>query len=446
MASLYSKIIADPQKISWKDIFSSSGKKHTSADTDYALIAGTSLDTVQTEIGMLQKWERPWLYRKVMFVGLLMSLAIIGAVGIMVLLTGYCVYPALTLLMIMIPPCVIPISLMLFFWEMNAPRDISLPQMMGYFFTGGVLSLLLTTLLLLFFPKIPPPAAPLTEEPAKLLATLFFLRQLQQKNGKVYGFSGLALGAAVGAGFAAFESAQYACQQLPLGWTMLGSHEVQANIILMDQSAFWYMLFIIVLRSLCALCTHVLYCAPYACIAALNMEKSGSVWRSVGSLSFWCVFFLSCLCHAVWNCGFAFLPMLVVIGAVLWASTLYGIRRSFGQLVQQIGRSGGRSQLTALRIQGIRGIHAGVFFSITRPEILIGSDPSCQLLYPVNLTDIAPRHGKLLVKNGGLYLADLGTQSGITLNGTRIKPLTGYLLKPGDQFSLGSGGQDFCVT
>lgn len=152
MASLYSKIIADPQKISWKDIFSSSGKKHTSADTDYALIAGTSLDTVQTEIGMLQKWEHPWLYRKVMFVGLLMSLAMIGAVGIMVLLTGYCVYPALTLLMIMIPPCVIPISLMLFFWEMNAPRDISLPQMMGYFFTGGVLSLLLTTLLLLFFP------------------------------------------------------------------------------------------------------------------------------------------------------------------------------------------------------------------------------------------------------------------------------------------------------
>lgn len=445
MASLYSKIIADPKTISWKDIFSSPGKKHTSADTDYALIAGTSLDTVHTEIGMLQKWEQPWLYRKVLLAGLLMSLAMIGAVGVMVLLTGYCIYPALTLLMIMIPPCVVPIALMLFFWEMNAPRDISLPQMLGYFFTGGVLSLLLTTLLLLFFPELPAPAAPLTEEPAKLLATLFFLDRLQRKNGKVYGFSGLALGAAVGAGFAAFESAQYVCQQLPMGWTMLGSYEVQANIILMDLPAFWYMLFVIALRSLCALCSHVLYCAPYACIAALNMENSGSVLRGMGSISFWAVFLLSCLCHAVWNSGFPFLASFAVVGAALWASTLYGVRRAFGQLVRQVRMSGGGNRLTPLRIQGIQGIHAGVMFSITRPEILIGSDPSCQLLYPVNLTDIAPRHAKLMIKNGGLYLADLGTQSGITLNGARLKPLTGYLLKPGDRFSLGSGGQDFYV-
>ena len=124
MASLYSKIIADPKKISLTDIFFSSGKKHTSADTDYALIAGTSLDTVHTEIGMLQKWEQPWLYRRVLLVGLLLSLSMIGAVGIMILLTGFCVYPALTLLMIMIPPCIVPIALMFFFWEMNAPEDI----------------------------------------------------------------------------------------------------------------------------------------------------------------------------------------------------------------------------------------------------------------------------------------------------------------------------------
>lgn len=445
MASLYSKIIADPKKISLTDIFFSSKKAHTSADMDYALVAGTSLDTVHTEIGMLQKWEQPWLYRRVLLVGLLLSLSMIGAVGIMILLTGLCIYPALTLLMIMIPPCIVPITLMFFFWEMNAPRDISLPQMLGYFFTGGVLSLLLTTLLLLFFPNLPAPAAPLTEEPAKLLATLFFLHRLQQKNGKVYGFSGLALGAAVGAGFAAFESAQYACQQLPLGWTMLGTYEIQANIIIMDQSSFWYMLFVIGLRCLCALCSHVLYCAPYACIAALNMENKGSVWSSMGSLSFWVVFILSCLCHAVWNFGFSFLPSLAVIGTILWASTLYTIRRSFGQLVQQVRMSGSSTRLTALRIQGLQGVHAGVAFSITRPEILIGSDPSCQLLYPVNLTDIAPRHGKLVVKNGGLYLADLGTQSGITLNGTRLSPLTGYLLKSGDRFSLGSSGQDFYV-
>lgn len=213
--SLYSKIISVPKKITWFDIFRTEKKKHTRSDVDYAMVAGTTLDTVSTELGMLQKWQQPWLYRRILSVGTILCVVIIASICITISMYGYCDFPALNLLLIVIPPCIVPLSLMVFFWELNAPRDISLMQLISYFFVGGVLSLTLTAVLNPFSPTGGAEMAPFAEEPAKLLVTLVLLKLLHKKNGAIYGFSGLALGAAVGAGFAAFESAQYAYNMLP---------------------------------------------------------------------------------------------------------------------------------------------------------------------------------------------------------------------------------------
>lgn len=445
--NLYSKIISAPEKISWKDIFTSSNKKHTSSDMDYAMIAGTSLDTVSTELGMLQKWGTPWLYRRILTVGLLLSAVLICAVGVNLLLMGVSPLPALNLLVIMVPPCIMPVALMVFFWEMNAPRDISLVQMLGYFFTGGILSLLITILLYLFVPE--DSTAALTEEPAKLLVSLILLRRLCRKNGKVYGFSGLALGAAVGAGFAAFESAQYAYNCLPMVPVEMDGIYTQANVIMLTWDAFLNVLTNILIRNLCAVCGHVLLCAPYACIAALNMEKTCSIREATNSIPFWVVFSISFVCHALWNMLASLTVFLIggaVVTAALWSAALYGVRKSFAQLVNKINLVNPGSRIvTKLKLLGVRGNHAGVEFAITRPEILIGSDPSCQLHYPVSLSDISPIHGKLLVQNGNLYLADMGSRSGTALNGNRLKPMTGYLLQHGDRFVLGTSGQEFMI-
>lgn len=442
-ANLYSRLISSPGNLSWKDVFSSSKKQRTSSDMDYAMIAGTTLDTAKNELGMLQKWETPWLYRRVLLTGTLLTAVLLSAVGVNLLLMGVSPLPALNLLVIMVPPCIMPIVLMVFFWEMNAPRDVSLVQMLAYFFTGGILSLLITIVLYLFVPA--ESSAALTEEPAKLLVSLFLLRRLYRRNGKVYGFSGLALGAAVGAGFAAFESAQYAYGCLPMVSVELDGIATQASVIMLTWDAFTAVLSNILVRNLCAVCGHVLYCAPYVCIAALNMESSGSIWKGISSGSFWIVFLLSYACHTIWN----MLPNLlsiVLIGSiitiVLWRTTLYGVRRSFAQLANKINLS---SSATKFRIRGISGNHAGVVFAITRSEILIGSDPSCHLQYPVALSDIAPIHGKILVQNGNLYLADLGSRSGTTINGSAAKPMTGYLLNRGDRFAFGISGQEFMV-
>lgn len=446
-ATLYGKILADPKKLTWREILRTGKKNHRSADLDYAMIAGTSLDTVNTETGMLQKWQQPWLYLRVLGAGGALSGILLAAVAVNILVLGISLLPALNLLFVVVPPCVVPLTLMVLFWELNAPRDISLVQLLGYFFVGGVLSLVFTLLLHLFLPGNA--IAPVTEEPAKLLASLLLLKRLYRKNRWVFGFSGLALGAAVGAGFAAFESAQYAYNCLPQGMITVGGSLTQAGVMLLDWESLVAVTCNLLLRNICAVCGHVMYCAPYACVTARNMAGNGKALRGVASPDFWAVFLISALCHGLWNMvpNLLFLiPALAVNTTVLWLTTRYAVRRSFAQLAAKVPLSpASAGTLTPLYLQGLQGVHAGVSFTITKPEILIGSDPSCQLSYPVGLPDIGPVHAKLLVQNGGLYLADLGTKGGTRVNGTPVKPMTGVLLQSGDQITLGNGSQRFAV-
>ena len=78
--TLYEKLIRSPQALTWKDVFSGWREKHTQRDADYAMIAGTTLDTAQTEMGMLQKWQRPWLFYKVFLVGLSAFAVLLAAI------------------------------------------------------------------------------------------------------------------------------------------------------------------------------------------------------------------------------------------------------------------------------------------------------------------------------------------------------------------------------
>ena len=54
----YRQLNEDARQIGWKDIFSEYRKKHNHEDLEYALAAGTSLNTASEEY-MLQKWRKP---------------------------------------------------------------------------------------------------------------------------------------------------------------------------------------------------------------------------------------------------------------------------------------------------------------------------------------------------------------------------------------------------
>ncbi|MBM4107113.1 MAG: PrsW family intramembrane metalloprotease [Phycisphaerae bacterium] len=111
-----------------------------------------------------------------------------------------------------------PLAMAVFFFECNQPQNISLYVVLKLFVWGGVLGIVLS--LVLFEIEWPTAlfgasAAALIEEPGKLAAVIL----LAHRSRYPWTLNGLCFGAAVGAGFAAFESAGYALMTAVLGGT-----------------------------------------------------------------------------------------------------------------------------------------------------------------------------------------------------------------------------------
>ena len=261
--SIYDKILRNPYKITWLDLFSDSLKKHSRQDMEYAMIAGTSMDSA-TESNMLQKWRKPWLFRAILIGGIAISFIIFAIVYACIQLFEISHIAALNLLFVIVPPIVVPFALMVFFWELNVPRNISIYQLLGYFMVGGMLSILATLIVDIVAPQGAASLAPFSEEPGKLIVAALLIKLFgSNKNRKVYGITGLVIGAAVGAGFGGFESAQYAYNMVD--WVQVGGFyiwEEAFEAIVMNEA----------LRGAFAVCGHTLFCAPYAAAVALHMN------------------------------------------------------------------------------------------------------------------------------------------------------------------------------
>jgi RsiW-degrading membrane proteinase PrsW (M82 family) len=129
-----------------------------------------------------------------------------GLVALLRIFQNVLAYPGV----VFIGALIIPFSLLVFFWEVNAPRNINIFDVVKIFFLGGISSLLITMILnraitvseVDFFGAI---IIGIIEEVGKLIVVAYFSRGSKRK----YILNGLLLGAAVGAGFAVFETAGY---------------------------------------------------------------------------------------------------------------------------------------------------------------------------------------------------------------------------------------------
>lgn len=207
----YRQVKSGGDEITWKDIFSECRRKHTRQELEYALSAGTSMNQV-SEADMLKKWQKPWVFYPLLKGGLLLVFLTYLILFATIFITGIVTTGLVDMVMI-IPPIVIPFILLIFIWELNIPKNISIYELLAYFVFGGLLSFALTAFMYVFVGDGPgifaASTAALREEPAKLFAAVILLL-LFPKNKKIYGLTGLVVGAAVGAGFGGFESVEYA--------------------------------------------------------------------------------------------------------------------------------------------------------------------------------------------------------------------------------------------
>lgn len=457
----YDRIRTDADRITWKDIFSEFRIKHTKKDMEYALLAGTSLDTA-TDLTMLQKWRKPWLFYPLLIGGAVL-------IGIIYLLVFGCIclfgvshIAAINLIFVMIPPLIVPLVLMVFFWELNVPRNISIYQMLGYFFVGGMLSLVITLVVGIVAPAGKAAYAPFSEEPGKLAASLLFLSLFAKKRqGKVYGITGLVIGAAVGAGFGGFESAQYAYNVVD--WSVVGGFFIW-------QEAFEAIIQSEIIRGILALGGHTLFCAPYTAAVALHMKGAKFDKECFLNKDFAITFGCSFAMHFIWNSdlGLGYLQYIVVI-AVLWFSTLYITRKCFRQVVEaggyrsharqnyrsvtpdtgvkQSGRQMPQAAAGKLTLQCISGPVKGAVWQPQEKEVLvIGRESGCNICLLGSAAGISRKHCSIQQTKQGWTIKDLNSSYGTYVSGSgKLVPGIDRPLRTGEVFYLGGKSCAFRV-
>ncbi|MGE4486124.1 MAG: PrsW family intramembrane metalloprotease [Oscillospiraceae bacterium] len=181
----------------WK-LYSGVLKKHTEEDAENLIISGTPRTTPNIE-DIPPELPKPWLFARV----LLLSLAAFAGFYI-----GMLYFENMNFLpgLIMFGSVVTPISLLVFFWEINIVQNISVYKLTLFFVKGSVVSLLCTVILYAVLDgELSPILVGFIEETAKVLTIIILMGRKNYK----YMLNGMLIGAAVGTGFAVFESAAY---------------------------------------------------------------------------------------------------------------------------------------------------------------------------------------------------------------------------------------------
>jgi protease PrsW len=293
---------------SLSEFFSDVLKRRSSEEVEEYLIVGTPSTTPDIE-RVDTNWPKPWLFFRA-FVG-----AIIVYLGFVYAYQKYendNMVPGL----IIVGSFAVPLAMLIFFMEVNARRNVSLYQVIRLLFAGGIFSLVAALVLGGIFGSERTEwtgaiTAGCTEEPAKLLPLLLVLYKQKYR----FTLNGLLFGAAIGTGFAAFESAGYAYRSDYMTDVL---HEINVRGVL----------------------------APFGHIVWTGM-CAAALWRVKGSRRFefemlkdWRflrIFLMAVGMHIAWDCPID-LPLYIkywALGLVAWVIVLSFIQAGLRQLAAE---------------------------------------------------------------------------------------------------------------
>ena len=469
--TFFQKASDTTQNISWKDIFSDVKKKHRK-DQRTALLTKGMGSHIPAPNRMLTDWQKPWLFARVLFVGLLLSL-LIGLSCI--IFPGY----GMLLMLCLLPAFVVPLSVMIFYWEMNIPGNISIYEALLLTLLGGLLSLTVTGVVRTIFPGISEVAflaGPFPEEVAKcLIVTLFLCRKKYN-----YGLQGILIGGAVGVGFSAMESAGYALQVFDTGI----QGQMSVSIIIRS------MINILITRGVLAIGGHVVWAALYGGALALIMGKGKMSIKCFTNSLFWLTFSAAFLLHTAWNFSSSYLIgklpdsfvgillrfetgfitqwiKYIVLIILAWLLLFYIMKKSIRQMVsvdkmyhnvsERVDRKKeakeeyvmsktqhkeSEYQVKAV-IQGVSGAMNKKAYPLTADKPLVfGRNPEkCNVVFPNGTKGVSNVHCKIKWINGKVWIKDLHSTYGTYIGNGKCLECGNYQELP-DQEVFYLGGEE----
>jgi RsiW-degrading membrane proteinase PrsW (M82 family) len=289
------------------DMFSEIFKKRTENETENYLSVGT--DSTTPDLKTLDLgWPKPWLFFKtlallaVVYLGFAMSFHLFNNAN---LLPG----------LIIMGSVAAPLSLMVFFYEVNVARNISFYQVARLLILGSIVSLFLTLLgykITEMDEWLGPVGVAILEESGKAATLLLVVNKLRFR----WTLNGLLFGAIVGAGFAIFESAGYAENFGQAGFkSMLDVIDVRGVLTVFGGHVLWT-----------AIVGAALWRVRGADRFNLGMLKDGRFLRA---------FAFAVAMHAAWDSPKipeGFWIKYIVLGLIAWALVLGYIQSGLQQL------------------------------------------------------------------------------------------------------------------
>ena len=318
-------------KLHLRDMVSGVFKYHTAEEAEQLFICGTS-KTTPKESEIIAEWPKPWLYSRIFVVLLAMYFALTIMWKTMSNHFALMNIPY-------IGTFIAPVTILVFFFEMNVPRNISIVTTFKVFMVGGVASMLLTLTLFTIAPNsdlstmMGPIITGIVEELGKIVICAYFINR---HKGKIYLLNGILYGGAVGAGFAVFESVGYA---LYYGMNYGVAQALQTGDISQMFSAFYVkMLGIVKMRGFLSPGSHIAWAAVEGFAIVLAMKGMKFTWEVMFRSEFLKIVWIPIALHAFWdtslfqqtnlmsNCKFAFM-----IG-VIWVILLVFFNRGLQQI------------------------------------------------------------------------------------------------------------------
>lgn len=210
--------IEKPAEWKAREMFAEAAKRHEDDEIEAYFTVGTTFTT--PSLGEIDtNWPKPWAFLRVCA----LSLALYYGFNF-----AWNEFQNVNLIpgLIMIGSVAVPLSLLIFFFEVNVPRNVSLYQVIRLLLTGGLVSIVISLFLFDFSAGLSnwlgAASAGIVEETGKVLTLLLVVRKPRFR----WTLNGLLLGATVGTGFAVFESAGYALRAALSDGGILAMREV----------------------------------------------------------------------------------------------------------------------------------------------------------------------------------------------------------------------------
>jgi len=310
MASVSAKIreLASTEKLegfSLSQTFSQTFSRHGSDAVEDYMMVGSPRTTPPIEMAETG-WPKPWMFFRLLTLFVVAS-AVLYAVW---KFTGN--IPLMPAILIM-GSFAVPLATMMLLFEMNTPRNVSVVMVGKLFVMGGLAALCAVSFEYMF--AIAGKVPGVVEETAKLAAVLLVVRGTRYK----YELNGILFGAAVGAGFASFETTFYGLINSFLPTLIQGLQQMQTADAI--TAAVQAMVDNLVVRGVLAPFGHVAWTA----IAA------GAFWRvkrgqptTPGMLMdgrFLRTFAIPVAMHTLWDASVLIPTLPTLINICLWIGT-----------------------------------------------------------------------------------------------------------------------------